>query len=52
MAIKIGMLVTYCHYHSPYHNKTWQDGELPEGAYSHKAKGTFDHVVLQNHVTN
>ena len=41
----------YLHYHSVYGHQTWQDGDPGEAA-AHKVVWPFDHVVLQNHVTN
>ena len=42
----------YLNYHSAYGHLTWQDGDLPWQTPTHKATWPFDHLVLQNHVTN
>ena len=39
-------------YHSVYDHQTWQDGKLPWLAPTHKVTQTFDHLVLQDHMTN
>ena len=45
-------LKTCLHYQSAYVHQTWQDGNLPWWASGHKVALPFDHVVLQDHVTN
>ena len=42
----------YLHSHSAYNYETWQDGNLPRWALTHKVTWLFGHVALQNHVTN
>ena len=39
-------------YHSVYGYQTLQDGKLPRLALTHKVTQPFDHVVLQDHMTN
>ena len=43
-------LYLYCQ--SVYGNLTWQDGHLPWWAWTRKITWPFDHIVLQDHVTN
>ena len=40
------------HYHTVYDNQTWQGGDLPWRASTHKIASPFNHVVLQDRVTN
>ena len=43
----------YLHYHNVYGHQTWQGGDLPWGALTHKATWPLgNNVVLQNHVMN
>ena len=42
----------YYHYQNPYGYQTWQDGSLPWKALSNTVSWLFDHVALQDHVTN
>ena len=42
----------YIHYYSAYGYQTWQDGNLPWWAPAYKVTWPFDHMVLQDHVTN
>ena len=39
-------------YHSVYGYQTWQDDKLPWLAPTHKVTQPFDHLVLQDHMTN
>ena len=41
-----------CRSVAPYSHQTWRDGDLPWDASTHEVTCSFDHVVLQNHVTN
>ena len=41
----------YLHYQSAYGHQTWQDGNLPWRAPTHKVICLFDHVVLRDDVT-
>ena len=43
-------LYLYCQ--RVYGNLTWQDGHLPWWAWTRKITWPFDHIVLQDHVTN
>ena len=45
-------LKTYLHYHNVHGHQSWQCGNLPWSATTHKATWPFDHVVVQDHVTN
>ena len=42
----------YLHYHYIYGHKTWQDGDLPLVASTHKVKWPYNHLVLRDDVTN
>ena len=42
----------YLHYHSSYGHQTSSDGDIPWQAPYNKVIQSFDHVVLQSHVTN
>ena len=42
----------HLHYHSTYGHQTWQDDDLPWWAPTHKITSPFNHVVLQDNVTN
>ena len=42
----------YLHYHNAYGQKAWQDGVLPWATSTHKVTWPYNHVVLQDHVTN
>ena len=42
----------YLHFHNAYGYKTWLDGELPWAAATQKVAWPYNHVVLQDHVTN
>ena len=42
----------YLHYHNIYGHKTWQDGDLPLVASTHKVKWPYNHLVLRDDVTN
>ena len=42
----------YLYYHSIYGYQTWQGGDLPWSATTHKITLTFDQVVLQFHDKN
>ena len=42
----------YLHYHNAYGHQIWQGGDLPWGAPIHKITWPFDHVILQDRVTN
>ena len=42
----------YLHYHNAYGYQTWQGGDLPYGAPTHKITGHFGQVVLEDHVSN
>ena len=43
---------TELHYQSVSDHQTWYDGSSPWWAATHKVTWLFDHVVLQDHVTN
>ena len=43
---------SYLHYHSTYSGQTYCNGDLPWVTPCHKVTWPFDHVVLQDHVTN
>ena len=45
-------LKTYLHYHNTYGHQTLKGGELPWGALTNKITWPFNHVALQDHVTN
>lgn len=44
--------ISYLHHHNNCGHQTWQGGDLPWGAPTHKAKLPFDHVVFQDQVLN
>ena len=42
----------YLHYHNAYGYQTWQGCDLPRGTPTHEITRLFDHIVLQDYVTN
>ena len=42
----------YLHFHIAYGHQTWQSGNLSYRAANNKVTWPFDHVVLQDHVTD
>ena len=44
--------ILYLHYHNAYGHRTLKAGDLPRGARTHKITWLFNHVVLQDYMTN
>ena len=52
LAISLDKQKTYLLYHSAYGYQTWQDSELPWGAFTYRVTWDIGYVVLQDHVIN